>query len=159
VPIMIDSSKWHIIEAGLKCVQGKGVINSISMKAGEEEFLKEAGLARKYGAAVVIMAFDEQGQADTFERRTEICQRAYKLLTEKAGFPPEDLIFDPNIFPIATGMEEHDKNGVDFIEATRWIKQNLPHALVSGGVSNVSFSFRGNNPVREAIHDVFLYHS
>ena len=159
VPIMIDSSKWHIIEAGLKCVQGKGVINSISMKAGEEEFLREARLARKYGAAVVIMAFDEQGQADTFERRTQICERAYKLLTEEAGFPPEDLIFDPNIFPIATGMEEHDKNGVDFIEATRWIKQNLPYALVSGGVSNVSFSFRGNNPVREAIHDVFLYHA
>ncbi len=159
VPLMIDSSKWHIIEAGLKCVQGKGVINSISMKSGEEEFLKEARLARKYGAAVVIMAFDEKGQADTFERRIQICERAYKLLTEKVGFPPEDLIFDPNIFPIATGMEEHDKNGVDFIEATRWIKKNLPHALVSGGVSNVSFSFRGNNPVREAIHDVFLYHA
>ena len=159
VPLMIDSSKWHIIEAGLKCVQGKGVINSISMKAGEDEFLKEARLARKYGAAVVIMAFDEQGQADTFERRIQICERAYKLLTEQVGFPPEDLIFDPNIFPIATGMEEHDKNGVDFIEATRWIKENLPHALVSGGVSNVSFSFRGNNPVREAIHDVFLYHA
>ncbi len=159
VPLMIDSSKWHIIEAGLKCVQGKGVINSISMKAGEEEFLKEARLARKYGAAVVIMAFDEKGQADTYERRIQICERAYKLLTEQVGFPPEDLIFDPNIFPIATGMEEHDKNGVDFIEATRWIKKNLAHALVSGGVSNVSFSFRGNNPVREAIHDVFLYHA
>jgi 5-methyltetrahydrofolate--homocysteine methyltransferase len=159
VPIVIDSSKWPIIEAGLKCVQGKGVINSISMKAGEEEFLREAMLARKYGAAVIIMAFDEQGQADTLQRRIDICTRAYKLLTEKAGFPPEDLIFDPNIFPIATGMEEHDNNGVDFIEATRWIKGNLPHASVSGGVSNISFSFRGNNPVREAIHDVFLYHA
>ncbi|MEJ2380690.1 MAG: methionine synthase [Gammaproteobacteria bacterium] len=159
VPIVIDSSKWPIIEAGLKCVQGKGVINSISMKAGEEEFLREATLARKYGAAVIIMAFDEQGQADTLQRRIDICTRAYKLLTEKAGFPPEDLIFDPNIFPIATGMEEHDNNGVDFIEATRWIKGNLPHASVSGGVSNISFSFRGNNPVREAIHDVFLYHA
>ncbi|MDY6978670.1 MAG: methionine synthase [Pseudomonadota bacterium] len=159
VPVMIDSSKWHIIEAGLKCVQGKGVVNSISMKEGEEEFIRQAELCRRYGAAVVVMAFDETGQADTQERKVEICERAYKILTEQIGFPPEDIIFDPNIFAIATGIEEHNNYGVDFIEATREIKQKLPYALVSGGVSNVSFSFRGNNPVREAIHAVFLYHA
>ena len=159
VPIMIDSSKWDIIEAGLKCVQGKCIVNSISMKEGEERFLQQAKLCRQYGAAVIVMAFDETGQADTHERKVEICSRAYKLLTEEAGFPAEDIIFDPNIFAVATGIEEHNNYGVDFIEATRDIKQNLPHALVSGGVSNVSFSFRGNNPVREAIHAVFLYHA
>ncbi len=159
VPIMIDSSKWSVIEAGLKCVQGKAVVNSISMKEGEAEFLRQATLCRRYGAAVIVMAFDEQGQADTFERKTRICERAYKLLTERIGFAPEDIIFDPNIFAIATGIEEHDNYGVDFIEATRWIRQNLPHAKVSGGVSNVSFSFRGNDPAREAIHTVFLYHA
>jgi 5-methyltetrahydrofolate--homocysteine methyltransferase len=159
VPVMIDSSKWHIIEAGLKCIQGKGVVNSISMKEGEEEFIRQAELCRRYGAAVVVMAFDETGQADTKERKVEICGRAYKILTEQIGFPPEDIIFDPNIFAIATGIEEHNNYGVDFIEATREIKNNLPYALVSGGVSNVSFSFRGNNPVREAIHAVFLYHA
>src|SRR5450830_1573370 len=159
VPIMIDSSKWSVIEAGLKCVQGKAVVNSISMKEGEEEFLRQARLCRRYGAAVIVMAFDEQGQADTFERKTEICARAYKLLTETIGFPPEDIIFDPNIFAIATGIEEHNNYAVDFINATRWIKDNLPHAKISGGVSNVSFSFRGNDPAREAIHTVFLYHA
>ncbi|WP_292937142.1 methionine synthase [Noviherbaspirillum sp.] len=159
VPIMIDSSKWSVIEAGLKCVQGKAVVNSISMKEGEEEFLRQAKLCRRYGAAVIVMAFDEVGQADTFERKTEICARAYKLLTEKVGFPPEDIIFDPNIFAIATGIEEHNNYAVDFINATRWIKQNLPYAKISGGVSNVSFSFRGNDPAREAIHTVFLYHA
>ncbi|WP_019142223.1 methionine synthase [Noviherbaspirillum massiliense] len=159
VPIMIDSSKWSVIEAGLKCVQGKAVVNSISMKEGEEEFLRQAKLCRRYGAAVIVMAFDETGQADTFERKTEICARAYKLLTEKVGFPPEDIIFDPNIFAIATGIEEHNNYAVDFINATRWIKENLPHAKISGGVSNVSFSFRGNDPAREAIHTVFLYHA
>jgi 5-methyltetrahydrofolate--homocysteine methyltransferase len=159
VPIMIDSSKWTVIEAGLKCVQGKAVVNSISMKEGEEEFLRQAALCRRYGAAVIVMAFDETGQADTFERKTEICERAYKLLTEKVGFPPEDIIFDPNIFAIATGIEEHNNYAVDFINATRWIKKNLPHAKISGGVSNVSFSFRGNDPAREAIHTVFLYHA
>jgi 5-methyltetrahydrofolate--homocysteine methyltransferase len=159
VPIMIDSSKWSVIEAGLKCVQGKAVVNSISMKEGEEEFLRQARLCRRYGAAVIVMAFDEQGQADTFERKTEICARAYKLLTETIGFPPEDIIFDPNIFAIATGIEEHNNYAVDFINATRWIKENLPHAKISGGVSNVSFSFRGNDPAREAIHTVFLYHA
>ncbi|HEX8980570.1 MAG TPA: methionine synthase [Parasulfuritortus sp.] len=158
-PIMIDSSKWEIIEAGLKCVQGKPIINSISMKEGEAAFLDKARLARRYGAAVIVMAFDEAGQADTYARKTEICARAYKLLTETIGFPAEDIIFDPNIFAIATGIEEHANYAVDFIEATRWIKQNLPHARVSGGVSNVSFSFRGNEPVREAIHTVFLYHA
>jgi 5-methyltetrahydrofolate--homocysteine methyltransferase len=157
VPVVIDSSKWEVIEAGLKCVQGKAVVNSISMKEGETEFLRQAQLARWYGAAVIVMAFDEQGQADSFERKTEICQRAYTLLTEKAGFPPEDIIFDPNIFAIATGIEEHNEYGLAFIEATRWIKQNLPYALVSGGVSNISFSFRGNDRVREAIHAAFLY--
>ena len=159
VPVMIDSSKWEIIEAGLQCVQGKPIVNSISMKEGEEKFLQQAELCRRYGAAVIVMAFDEVGQADTQARKVEICSRAYKLLTEEVGFPPEDIIFDPNIFAIATGIEEHDNYGVDFIEATREIKQNLPHALISGGVSNVSFSFRGNNPVREAIHAVFLYHA
>jgi 5-methyltetrahydrofolate--homocysteine methyltransferase len=159
VPIMIDSSKWSVIEAGLKCVQGKSIVNSISMKEGEEEFLRQATLCRRYGAAVIVMAFDEKGQADTFERKTEICARAYKVLTEQVGFPPEDIIFDPNIFAIATGIEEHNNYAVDFINATRWITQNLPHAKVSGGVSNVSFSFRGNDPAREAIHTVFLYHA
>ncbi|MDB5852644.1 MAG: metH [Herminiimonas sp.] len=159
VPIMIDSSKWAVIKAGLKCVQGKSVVNSISMKEGEEEFLRQAALCRRYGAAVIVMAFDEKGQADTFERKTEICQRAYRLLVDKVGFPPEDIIFDPNIFAIATGIEEHNNYAVDFIEATRWIKKNLPHARISGGVSNVSFSFRGNDPAREAIHTVFLYHA
>jgi 5-methyltetrahydrofolate--homocysteine methyltransferase len=159
VPVMIDSSKWPILETGLKAIQGKGVVNSISMKEGEEKFIEQAKLCRRYGAAVIVMAFDEQGQADTFERKKEICERAYKILTEQVGFPAEDIIFDPNIFAIATGIEEHNNYGVDFIEATRWIKQHLPHALISGGVSNVSFSFRGNNPVREAIHAVFLYHA
>ena len=159
VPVMIDSSKWDIIEAGLQCVQGKSVVNSISLKEGEENFIKYAKLVRKYGAAVVVMAFDEDGQADTFERKVEICTRSYEVLTEKVGFPPEDIIFDPNIFAVATGIEEHNNYAVDFIEATRAIKQTLPHAMVSGGVSNVSFSFRGNNPVREAIHSVFLYHA
>ncbi|MCK5874171.1 MAG: methionine synthase [Alcanivoracaceae bacterium] len=159
VPIMIDSSKWDVIEAGLKCIQGKGIVNSISMKEGEQAFLDQARLVRRYGAAVIVMAFDEQGQADTRERKTEICSRAYKLLTEEIGFPPEDIIFDPNIFAIATGIEEHNNYAVDFIEAVRDIKSNLPYALISGGVSNVSFSFRGNEPVREAIHAVFLYHA
>ncbi|MFZ5577858.1 MAG: dihydropteroate synthase, partial [Pseudomonadota bacterium] len=159
VPVMIDSSKWEVIEAGLRCVQGKAVVNSISMKEGEAEFLRQARLLRRYGAATVVMAFDEQGQADTFERKTQICERAYRLLVERVGFPPEDIIFDPNIFAIATGIEEHNNYAVDFIEATRWIKANLPGAKVSGGVSNVSFSFRGNEPVREAIHTVFLYHA
>ncbi len=159
VPIMIDSSKWSVIEAGLKCVQGKAIVNSISMKEGEEEFLRQAKLCRRYGAAVIVMAFDEQGQADTFERKTEICQRAYNLLVSKIGFPPEDIIFDPNIFAIATGIDEHNNYAVDFINATRWIRDHLPHAKISGGVSNVSFSFRGNDPAREAIHTVFLYHA
>ncbi|MCW9015799.1 MAG: methionine synthase, partial [Kangiellaceae bacterium] len=159
VPIMLDSSKWEIIEAGLQCIQGKGVINSISLKEGEEAFIEHAEKAKLYGAAVIVMAFDEQGQADTYERKIEICERAYKVLTMKVGFNPNDIIFDPNIFAIATGIEEHNNYAVDFIEATRWIKQNLPGAMVSGGVSNVSFSFRGNNPVREAIHAVFLYHA
>ncbi|CAN1529782.1 MetH Methionine synthase I, cobalamin-binding domain [Methylophilaceae bacterium] len=158
VPIMIDSSKWAVIEAGLKCVQGKAIVNSISMKEGEAEFLRQAKLCQRYGAAVIVMAFDEKGQADTFARKTEICQRAYDLLVGM-GFPAEDIIFDPNIFAIATGIEEHNNYAVDFIEATRWIKQNLPHAKISGGVSNVSFSFRGNDPAREAIHTVFLYHA
>jgi len=159
VPIMIDSSKWDIIEAGLKCVQGKGIVNSISMKEGEEKFIEQAKLCRRYGAAIIVMAFDEKGQADTHARKVEICTRAYKLLTEEVGFPAEDIIFDPNIFAVATGIEEHNNYGVDFIEATRDIKQTLPDVLISGGVSNVSFSFRGNNPVREAIHAVFLYHA
>ncbi|MDX8404070.1 MAG: methionine synthase [Mariprofundaceae bacterium] len=159
VPVMIDSSKWEIIEAGLQCIQGKGVVNSISLKEGEEAFVHHARLIRKYGAAAIIMAFDEEGQADTYKRKTGICERSYKVLTEQCGFPPEDIIFDPNIFAIATGIEEHNNYAVDFIEATGWIKQNLPHAMISGGVSNVSFSFRGNNPVREAIHSVFLYYA
>ncbi|MEN9629901.1 MAG: hypothetical protein RJA10_3129 [Pseudomonadota bacterium] len=159
VPIMIDSSKWSVIEAGLKCIQGKGIVNSISLKEGEAEFRRQATLVRRYGAAAVVMAFDEKGQADTYQRKIEICERAYRLLVDEIGFPPEDIIFDPNIFAIATGIEEHDNYAVDFIEATRWIKQHLPGAKVSGGVSNVSFSFRGNDPVREAIHTVFLYHA
>jgi 5-methyltetrahydrofolate--homocysteine methyltransferase len=159
VPIMIDSSKWSVIEAGLQCIQGKGVVNSISMKEGVEEFKRQAGLVKRYGAAAVVMAFDEKGQADTYERKIEICERAYRVLVDEVGFPPEDIIFDPNIFAIATGIEEHNNYAVDFIEATRWIKANLPGAKVSGGVSNVSFSFRGNDPVREAIHTVFLYHA
>jgi 5-methyltetrahydrofolate--homocysteine methyltransferase len=159
VPFMIDSSKWEIIEAGLQCVQGKAIVNSISIKEGEDKFLEQARLCRRYGAAVIVMAFDETGQADTRQRKVEICKRAYRLLTEQVGFPPEDIIFDPNIFAVATGIEEHNNYAVDFIEATREIKQTLPHALISGGVSNVSFSFRGNNPVREAIHAVFLYHA
>ena len=159
VPIMIDSSKWDVIEAGLKCVQGKAIVNSISMKEGEAEFLRQAKLCMRYGAAVIVMAFDEKGQADTFERKIEICKRAYDLLTQQVGFPAEDIIFDPNIFAIATGIEEHNNYAVDFINATRWIKENLPHAKISGGVSNVSFSFRGNEPAREAIHTVFLYHA
>ncbi|MDY7576971.1 methionine synthase [Herbaspirillum sp. RTI4] len=159
VPVMIDSSKWSVIEAGLKCVQGKSIVNSISMKEGEEKFLHEARLCRRYGAAVIVMAFDELGQADTFARKTEICARAYKLLIEEVGFPPEDIIFDPNVFAIATGIDEHNNYAVDFIEATQWIHDNLPYAKISGGVSNVSFSFRGNDPAREAIHTVFLYHA
>ncbi len=159
VPIMLDSSKWTVIQAGLKCIQGKPVINSISMKEGEEEFIHHAKLARRYGAAVIVMAFDEQGQADTLQRKVEICTRSYRILVDKVGFPPEDIIFDPNIFAIATGIEEHNNYGVDFIEATRAIKKTLPYAKVSGGVSNVSFSFRGNEPIREAIHTAFLYHA
>ncbi|MGK5065415.1 methionine synthase [Janthinobacterium sp. LB3P112] len=159
VPIMVDSSKWSVIEAGLKCVQGKAIVNSISMKEGEEEFLRQAKLCRRYGAAVIVMAFDEKGQADTFERKIEICARAYHLLIDALDFPPEDIIFDPNIFAVATGIEEHNNYAVDFINATRWIKENLPYAKISGGVSNVSFSFRGNDPAREAIHTVFLYHA
>ncbi|MCF8168102.1 MAG: dihydropteroate synthase, partial [Rhodoferax sp.] len=159
VPVMIDSSKWSVIEAGLRCVQGKGIVNSISMKEGVDEFKRQAKLVRRYGAAAVVMAFDEKGQADTFRRKTEICERAYRILVDEVGFAPEDIIFDPNIFAIATGIEEHNNYAVDFIEATRWIKQHLPGAKVSGGVSNVSFSFRGNDPVREAIHTVFLYHA
>ena len=159
VPVMVDSSKWEVIEAGLKCVQGKAIVNSISMKEGEEAFRQHARLCRKYGAAVVVMAFDEEGQADSFERKTQICQRAYDILVGEIDFPPEDIIFDPNVFALATGIEEHATYGIDFIEATRWIKQNLPGAKVSGGISNVSFSFRGNNPVREAIHAVFLFHA
>lgn len=159
VPVMIDSSKWEVIEAGLKNVQGKPIVNSISMKEGEEKFIREARLCRKYGAAVVVMAFDEQGQADNLERRKEICGRAYRILTEQVGFPPEDIIFDPNCFALATGIEEHATYGIDFIEACAWIKENLPGVHISGGISNVSFSFRGNNPVREAIHAVFLFHA
>lgn len=159
VPVMIDSSKWEVIEAGLKNVQGKPIVNSISMKEGEEKFIREARLCRKYGAAVVVMAFDEQGQADNLERRKQICGRAYRILTEDVGFPPEDIIFDPNCFALATGIEEHATYGIDFIEACAWIKENLPGVHISGGISNVSFSFRGNNPVREAIHAVFLYHA
>ncbi|MGJ7545281.1 methionine synthase [Variovorax sp. LT1R16] len=159
VPIMVDSSKWEVIEAGLRCIQGKGIVNSISMKEGEDQFRHHAKLLRRYGAAAVVMAFDEKGQADTYERKVEICERAYRILVDEIDFPAEDIIFDPNIFAVATGIEEHNNYAVDFIEATRWIKQNLPGAKVSGGVSNVSFSFRGNDPVREAIHTVFLYHA
>lgn len=159
VPIMIDSSKWEIIEAGLKVAQGKSVVNSISLKEGEENFIRQAKLIKKYGAAVIVMAFDETGQADTYERRIEICKRSYNVLVNKVGFPAEDIIFDPNIFPVATGMEEHRRNAVDFFRATRWIKENLPYASISGGVSNVSFSFRGNDRVREAMHSAFLYHA
>ncbi|MCB0395117.1 MAG: methionine synthase [Flavobacteriales bacterium] len=159
VPVMLDSSRWEIIEAGLQCLQGKGVVNSISLKEGEEKFLKQATTIMRYGAAVVVMAFDEDGQADTYERRIEICERSYKLLVDKLGFPPQDIIFDPNVFPVGTGMEEHRKNAMDFFQATRWIRENLPAAHVSGGVSNVSFSFRGNNLVREAMHSAFLYHA
>ena len=159
VPIMVDSSKWDVIEAGLRCIQGKGIVNSISMKEGVEKFKHEARLVKRYGAAAVVMAFDEVGQADTYARKIEICERAYRVLVDEVGFPPEDIIFDPNIFAVATGIEEHNNYAVDFIEATRWIKQNLPGAKVSGGVSNVSFSFRGNDPVREAIHTVFLFHA
>jgi 5-methyltetrahydrofolate--homocysteine methyltransferase len=159
VPVMVDSSKWSVIETGLKCIQGKGIVNSISLKEGEAEFKRQAALVRRYGAAAVVMAFDEKGQADTYQRKIDICARAYKVLVDEVGFPPEDIIFDPNIFAIATGIEEHNNYAVDFIEATRWIKQNLPGAKVSGGVSNVSFSFRGNDPVREAIHTVFLFHA
>ncbi|MBZ6074531.1 methionine synthase [Aeromonas schubertii] len=159
VPVMIDSSKWEVLEAGLKCVQGKGIVNSISMKEGEAKFIEQARLIRRYGAAVIVMAFDETGQADTRARKTEICQRAYRILVEQVGFPPEDIIFDPNIFAVATGIDEHNNYAVDFIEAVKDIKETLPHAMISGGVSNVSFSFRGNEPVREAIHAVFLYHA
>jgi 5-methyltetrahydrofolate--homocysteine methyltransferase len=159
VPVMIDSSKWEVIEAGLKCIQGKGIVNSISLKGGEEEFLRQAKLVRRYGAATVVMAFDERGQADTYERRITICKRAYDLLISKVNFPPSDIIFDPNIFPVATGIEEHRNYAVDFFKAAKWIRENLPHAHVSGGVSNVSFSFRGNQKVREAMHSVFLYHA
>ncbi|MGH7417251.1 MAG: dihydropteroate synthase, partial [Candidatus Rokuibacteriota bacterium] len=159
VPVMIDSSKWEVIEAGLKCVQGKPIVNSISMKEGEEKFIKEARLCRQYGAAIVVMAFDEQGQADNLERRKLICARAYRILTEQVGFPAEDIIFDPNIFAVATGLEEHARYALDYIETTRWVRENLPHAQVSGGVSNLSFSFRGNDAVREAMHTAFLYHA
>lgn len=159
IPIMVDSSNWEVIEAGLQCIQGKGVVNSISLKEGEEAFIKQAKLVQRYGAAVIVMAFDEVGQADNYERRIEICERAYNTLVHQVGFPPEDIIFDPNIFPVATGMEEHRNNALDFFRATKWIKENLPYAKVSGGVSNVSFSFRGNNKVREAMHSAFLYHA
>ncbi|HKO20196.1 MAG TPA: methionine synthase, partial [Acidobacteriaceae bacterium] len=159
VPFMVDSSKWEVIEAGLKCLQGKGIVNSISLKEGEEKFRHNAATVLKYGAAVVVMAFDEQGQAATYEDKTRICERAYRMLVDEVGFPPEDIIFDPNILTVATGMEEHNNYALDFINATRWIKQNLPHAKVSGGVSNISFSFRGNNKVREAMHSAFLYHA
>jgi len=159
VPIMVDSSKWDVIEAGLKCIQGKSVVNSISLKEGEAEFIERAKLCKKHGAAIVVMAFDEDGQADNLERRKQICQRSYDTLVNEIGFPAEDIIFDPNVFAVATGIEEHNRYGLDFIESCTWIKANLPHALISGGISNVSFSFRGNNPVREAIHSVFLYHA
>ncbi len=159
VPIMIDSSKWEIIEAGLKCVQGKCVVNSISLKSGEEEFKRQATLIKRYGAATIVMAFDEEGQADNYEKRIQMCERSYRILVDEVGFPPQDIIFDPNIFPVATGIEEHNDNAMDFFRATRWIRENLPGAHVSGGVSNVSFSFRGNNVVREAMHSAFLYHA
>jgi 5-methyltetrahydrofolate--homocysteine methyltransferase len=159
IPVMVDSSKWEVIEAGLKCLQGKSIVNSISLKAGEEEFLRQAKLVKRYGAATVVMAFDEVGQADTYQRRIDICKRAYDILTQKIDFPPQDIIFDPNIFPVATGIDEHRNYALDFFKATKWIRTNLPHAHVSGGVSNVSFSFRGNQLVREAMHSVFLYHA
>ena len=159
VPIMIDSSKWHIIEAGLKCIQGKGIVNSISLKEGEDVFKKQAKLILKYGAAVVVMAFDENGQAVEFNDKIEICERAYRILVDDIGFPAEDIIFDPNILTVATGIEEHNNYAVDFLRATKWIKENLQYAKVSGGVSNVSFSFRGNNIVREAMHSAFLFHA
>jgi 5-methyltetrahydrofolate--homocysteine methyltransferase len=159
VPFMVDSSKWEVIQAGLKCIQGKGIVNSISLKEGEEKFRQNAATILKYGAAVVVMAFDEKGQAATYEEKIRICQRAYRILVDEVGFPPEDIIFDPNILTVATGMEEHNNYAVDYINATRWIKENLPHAKVSGGVSNISFSFRGNNKVREAMHSAFLYHA
>ncbi len=159
VPFMVDSSKWEVIEAGLKCLQGKGIVNSISLKEGEEKFRQNAAAVLKYGAAVVVMAFDEEGQAATYEEKIRICERAYRILVDEVGFPPEDIIFDPNILTVATGMEEHNNYAVDYIKATRWIKANLPHAKVSGGVSNISFSFRGNNKVREAMHSAFLYHA
>src|SRR4029079_14370965 len=159
VPVMVDSSKWEVIEAGLKCLQGKGIVNSISLKEGEEKFRLNAAKILKYGAAVVVMAFDEQGQAAAYEDKIRVCERAYRILVDEVGFPPEDIIFDPNVLTVATGMEEHNNYALDFIQATRWIKQNLPHAKVSGGVSNISFSFRGNNPVREAMHSAFLYHA
>jgi 5-methyltetrahydrofolate--homocysteine methyltransferase len=159
LPVMIDSSRWSVLEAGLKCMQGKSVVNSISLKEGEAVFLEHAAKIRQYGAAAVVMAFDEKGQADSFDRRIAICSRAYKLLTEKIGFPPEDIIFDPNVLAVATGIEAHNNYAIDFIETTRWIKKNLPHCKVSGGVSNLSFSFRGNDHVREAIHSVFLFYA
>ena len=159
IPIMIDSSRWEILEAGLQVVQGKSVVNSISLKEGEAEFIRQAKIIKRYGAAVIVMAFDEVSQADNYQRRIEIAERSYKILVDKVGFPPEDIIFDLNIFPVATGMEEHRRNAIDFIEATRWVRQNLPYVSVSGGVSNVSFSFRGNDAVREAMHSVFLYHA
>jgi 5-methyltetrahydrofolate--homocysteine methyltransferase len=159
VPIMIDSSKWEIIEAGLKVVQGKCVVNSISLKEGAATFVEHAKLIKRYGAAVIVMAFDEVGQADNYERRVEICQRSYDILVNEVNFPPQDIIFDLNIFPVATGMEEHRLNALDFFRGTKWVRENLPHAHISGGVSNVSFSFRGNDAVREAMHSVFLYHA
>ncbi len=159
VPVMVDSSKWEVIEAGLKCVQGRCIVNSISLKEGEEKFIAQAKACQRYGAAVVVMAFDEVGQADTADRKVEICTRAYRILVDRLGFPPEDIIFDPNIFAVATGIEEHNNYALDFIEATKRIRESLPHAHISGGVSNVSFSFRGNEPVRRAMHSVFLYHA
>ena len=159
VPVMIDSSKWSVIEAGLKCIQGKGIVNSISLKEGEDKFIEQAKLVRRYGAAVVIMAFDEEGQADTADRKFSISNRAYKILTKKLDFPSEDIIFDPNIFAVATGIEEHNTYALEYFEAIKMIKKNIPNVLVSGGVSNVSFSFRGNNQVREAMHSIFLYHA
>jgi len=159
VPVMIDSSKWEIIEAGLRVIQGKGIVNSISLKDGEEIFKERAKKIKRYGAATVVMAFDENGQADSYEKRIAICERSYKILTKEVNFPASDIIFDPNILTVATGIEEHNNYAVDFINATRWIKENLPYAKVSGGVSNISFSFRGNNVVREAMHSAFLYHA
>src|SRR5437899_1640544 len=159
VPVMVDSSKWSVIEAGLKCIQGKGVVNSISLKEGEEKFKFQAKLVRRYGAAVVVMAFDEHGQADNFERKIGVCERSYRILTKEVGFPPQDIVFDPNVLTVATGIEEHNNYALDFIRATHWIKNNLPLARVSGGISNISFSFRGNNVVREAMHAAFLYHA